>query len=49
MQDQIDILFFIEEKQLKNENEKLKSDLLKANKIISSIKNNQIDNKKIKR
>ena len=32
---------------LKTENEKLKSDLFKANKIISGIQNNQIDNKEI--
>jgi len=34
---------------LKIENEKLKSDLFKANKIISGIQNNQIDNNEIKK
>ena len=34
---------------LKTENEKLKSDLFKANKIISGIQNNQIDNNEIKK
>ena len=32
---------------LKTENEKLKSDLFKANKIISGIQNNQINNNEI--